>query len=110
MTPERIESIKLAAFTREELIKLIRKQESALEESEQQNVQLSMNNLNLQTEIESVQIDNNHLRKSIDWWDNYSRDKSEELAEAQQTIARQQKKIEWFENNHMGFVDGEGKS
>ncbi|MEK4193248.1 hypothetical protein [Paenibacillus sp. FSL L8-0323] len=33
-----------------------------------------------------------------------------ELAEAQQTIARQQKKIEWFENNHMGFVDGEGKA
>ncbi|OMC95948.1 hypothetical protein [Paenibacillus odorifer] len=31
-------------------------------------------------------------------------------SEAQQTIARQQKKIEWFENNHMGFVDGEAQS
>lgn len=30
------------------------------------------------------------------------------LEAAQQTIARQQKKIAWYECNYMGYVDGEG--
>ncbi|WP_405169451.1 hypothetical protein [Paenibacillus sp. FSL H3-0286] len=73
MTPERIEPIKLAAFTRGELIKLIRKQESALEEAQQQSKEWQ--------------------EEAKQWRDEFV-SKNDELGEAQQTIDRLQAAFE----------------
>jgi multidrug resistance efflux pump len=77
-TPERIEPIKLAAFTREELIKLIRKQEAALEESQQQ----------LESKDETIKL----LMFNRNSWEEAEKKAQGELVEAQQTIARQQER------------------
>ncbi|MEK4108152.1 hypothetical protein NST28_29215 [Paenibacillus sp. FSL R10-2791] len=141
MTPERIEPIKLAAFTREELIKLIRKQEAALEESQQQRDEFwSMVKVHgeekrkAETELfelrndvaeairdkdrtlaESQQqlADSLERERGLKHLCNQSLEEKEranrELAEAQQTIARQQKVIEWYESGgSMGELVEEG--
>lgn len=60
--------------------------------------------------LEESEQQNNVWQVEANQWLNDLVEKTVELAEAQQIIARQQKKIEWFENNYMGFVDGEGKA
>ncbi|WP_340011767.1 hypothetical protein MHI32_01495 [Paenibacillus sp. FSL H7-0690] len=106
MTPEQIEEIKyMLSMTKEQCESFV----DAGEYSDQDFIDLYAASKELLAALEESKQDESRLQTAIDWWDNYSRDKSEELAEAQQTIARQQKVIDWYESGgSMGELVEEG--
>lgn len=79
---------------------------AALEESQQQVKTLKTEKVLLEGELGQAEAYKHFEAERTKEAQSINR----QLVEAQQTIDQQQKKIEWFENNHMGFVDGEGKS